>query len=256
MKCSPVIAFVVTLLTAGTLHAQGVVMVQEETRDGKTSTNQIQMDASHMRMESHASGRHSAFVFDAPAKVARILNLEQQTYVEIDQAQMQQMRQQMTAMQEKLKNLPPQQREMFEQMMRGRGGMGAPPPPPEYKQTGADKVGAWPCTKYEAYTAGRKTAEICAADPGVFGLSASDFAVATQLGEFVRSMVPEMGDQTVMFGAASEQGFSGVPVRRTTFVDGKVTATSEIKEFRRAPVPASAWEVPAGFKRQEMGGRR
>ena len=56
--------------------------------------------------------------------------------------------------------------------------------------------------------------------------------------------------------ATSEQGFSGVPVRRTTFVDGKATSTSEIKEFRRAAIPASAWEVPAGFKRQEMGGRR
>jgi hypothetical protein len=45
MRCRPVIAFAMTLLTAETLHAQGVVLVQEETRDGKTSTNQIQMDA-------------------------------------------------------------------------------------------------------------------------------------------------------------------------------------------------------------------
>lgn len=110
-----------------------------------------------------------------------------------------------------------------------------------------------PCTKYEAYTAGRKTMELCTADPKVFGLAASDFDVAKQLGEFVRSMVPDMGDQALMFGATSEQGFSGVPVRRITFVDGKAASTSEIKEFRRAAIPASAWEVPAGFKRQEMG---
>ena len=256
MRFSTVITFVMTILTAGTLHAQGVVMVQEETRDGKTSTNQIQMDASHMRVESRASGRHSAFLFDGTAQVARILNLEQQTYVEIDQAQMQKMREMMTQMQEKMKNLPPQQREMMEQMMKGRGGMPAPPSPPEYKQAGTDKVGAWPCTKYEGYTAGRKTTELCAADPKVFGLSAADFEVAKQLGEFVRSMVPDMGDQAVLFGATSEQGFSGVPVRRTTLADGRVVSTSEIKEFRRAAIPASAWVVPAGFKRQEMGGRR
>jgi hypothetical protein len=47
-----------------------------------------------------------------------------------------------------------------------------------------------------------------------------------------------------------------VPVRRTTFVDGKATSISEIKDLRRAAIPASVRGGASRSDRQEMGGRR
>src|SRR5262245_39635299 len=101
-----------------------------------------------MRAESHSSGEGNAFLFDSTTQVVRMINLDKKTYVEVDKAQMDQMRGQMNSamaqMQEQMKNLSPEQRAMVEQMMRGRGaamrGMAAAVPQTQYKAAGSDKV--------------------------------------------------------------------------------------------------------------------
>ncbi len=251
------LACLLTMLPAGqTLQAQGILFVQQDTRDGKTNTNEIRMDKTHIRAEFHASTGGSAFTFDAGTKVARVISIEKKTYFELDQAQMLQIRQQMAKMEEQMKNLPPQQREMMEQMMRGRGGipgMGAPARP-DFRQSGSDKVGQWSCTKYEGFRGSEKVSEVCTVDPGTFGLTPADFTAATQLAEFMKSMMPQLADQSFVYGTQADQGFSGVPVRRTSYENGKVVSVSEIKEFRREAFPPSTWETPAGFKKQTMPG--
>src|SRR5690349_16531603 len=66
----------VLLLTAQILQAQGVLLVEQETRDGKSTTNQIQLDKNHMRAESHNTGDDMAVVFDGGAQVIRMINLD------------------------------------------------------------------------------------------------------------------------------------------------------------------------------------
>ena len=75
--------------------------------------------------------------------------------------------------------------------------------------------------------------------------------VAKRLAEFLRGLLPQAANQIVVAGTVAEQGFSGVPVRRTTYVNGRVDAVAEIKEVRREAIPASVFEVPAGFKRED-----
>jgi hypothetical protein len=258
MKLMKVIGLLVMLFAAEALHAQGILFVQVMTRDGKSTTNQVQLDKTHMRAES-ASAEGNVFLFDAATKTARILNTDRKTYREIDGSQMERMRQQMTQLQEQLKNMPPEQRAMMEQMMRGRGGMpGMASGPAErltYRQTGSDKVGQWTCTKYEGFRGADKVSELCTVDPTQFGLTAADFAVAKEFVEFLTGLLPQVADQAVMFGTVADQGFSGVPVRQTRFSDGRVESVSEVKEFRRETFPASTWEVPAGFQREAGPGR-
>ena len=76
------------------------------------------MDKTHMRAESHASGESNAFLFDSTTQVARMINLDKKTYVEINKAQMEQMRGQMNSamaqMQEQMKNMFAEQRAMVD----------------------------------------------------------------------------------------------------------------------------------------------
>jgi hypothetical protein len=260
VKLFRIVCFFTVLLAASALQAQGIVMVEQETRNGKVTTNQIQLDKTHMRSESHATAESTAFVFDEKGQTARVLNLDKKTYMELDKGMMQQMQQQMAQMQEQMKNLPPQQRAMMEQMMRGRGGIpgmpgGAPPVKIEYKQTGSDKVGQWSCTKYEGSRGQEKVTEVCTVDPKELGVTPADFEVAKHLAEFLTSFMPGAADQIVTAGNAAEQGFSGIPVRRTSYSGGKVQSVSEIKEVRHEAIPASAFEVPAGFRKENPGGR-
>ena len=260
---------------------------QQETRDGKTSTNQVQFDKAHMRAETHASGDDVAIVFDGPSQTVRMINLDKKTYMEMTKAQMDQMKQmmggassssaspsaasdQMSAAQkqieEQMKNMTPAQRAMVEQAMKGRGMPGMPgtpgatpaaaaPAAMQYREAGSDKVAQWTCTKYEGMRGQEKVAEICTVDPKEFGLTPSDFDIAKQLADFVKSIAPQVANQAVMFGTATEQGFSGIPVRHISYSGGKVTSTIELKEFRREAFPASNFDVPAGFTKQTMGAR-
>jgi hypothetical protein len=62
--------------------------------------------------------------------------------------------------------------------------------------------------------------------------------------------MPQIANQVIIAGNAADQGFSGIPVRRTTYANGSVESSSEIKEVRREAIPASAFEVPPGFNRR------
>jgi HPt (histidine-containing phosphotransfer) domain-containing protein len=245
------------MLGTAMLHAQGVTLVQQETRDGKTSTNQIQLDKTHMRAETHSSGEAMAFTFDEGAQTARVMNIDKKTYIELNRAFMQQMQQQLTQFQEQLKNLPPEQRAILEQAMRGRGGaLGAPAGATaavakyQYKQTGTDRAGQWSCTKYESYQGPQKVMELCTVDPKDLGVTAADFEVAKHLAEFLQGFLPQAANGILVAGSTADQGFSGIPVRRISFSNGLAETVSEIKEIRHEAIPSSAWEVPAGFKRE------
>jgi hypothetical protein len=245
-----VLAAAVVSLSA---QSQGITLVLSETRDGKATTTLTQMDKSHIRTET-GSG---VFIFDGDAQVMRIVNMERKSYTEMTKADMQKMSQQMSAAMEKLKDMPPAQRAMMEKMMAGRGMPGAGPAaaPITYRATGSDKAGQWACAKYDGMRAAEKVVELCAVEPKALGLTPADFEVAKELAEFMKSIVPQMADQIALNGTPAEQGFSGYPIRRSHFSGGKVTSVSELKEIKRELIPASAWQAPAGFKRESFGGR-
>lgn len=232
-------------------QSQGITLVQSETRDGKVTTTLTQMDRSHIRTET-GSG---VFIFDGDAQVMRMVNMERKSYTEITKADMQKMSQQMSAAMDKLKDLPPAQRAMMEKMMAGRGMPGAGPAAPSitYKATGPDKAGQWACAKYDGMRAAEKVTELCTVEPKALGLTPADFEVARQLAEFMKSIAPQMADQIATLGTPTEQGFSGYPIRQTHFSNGKVRSVNELKEIKREAIPASAWQAPAGFKRESFG---
>jgi hypothetical protein len=257
MKLSHALVTLAALsLTALPLQAQGVVFVQKETRGSQSTTSRVQMDKDHIRTESRSNGDESAFVFDGPKQTARMINISKKTYMEMTKADMEKIKQQMDAAMAQMANLPAAQRAMMEQMMQGRGmpGMPAAAPKVDYKQTGTDKVGQWTCTKYEGSAGGQKTTEVCTVDPKEFGLAPADFAVAQQLADFMKSMMPEVADRMFVNGTVQSQGFAGVPVRRTTFRNGSVESTTETTEFRREAIAASTFDTPAGFKKESMPG--
>jgi hypothetical protein len=176
-------------------------------------------------------------------------------YMELTKADVDRMGSQVDAsmamVQEQLKSLPAEQRAQVEAMLRSqRGGMGAMPGPAartEYRRTGADRVGKWPCTKYEGYRNDRKVVELCTVDPQALGVTAADFAVSRQMADFLRSLMPADADDVFHLGTPEKQGFSGVPVRR---VSGE--RVTEVLEVSRRSFPDSLFTVPPGYERREL----
>lgn len=250
MRTHLLLASSLVALGVASVSAQspGITLINAEMRDGKTTTTQIQMDKTHMRAET---GGSIVSIFDGDAQVVRLVNLERKTYSEMSKAEMQKMSAQMSQAMEKMKNLPPEQRAMMENMMKGRGmpGMGATTPI-TYKAAGSDKAGQWSCTRYEGTRGPDRVVDLCTVDPKALGLTPGDFEVAKQLAEFMKSLMPQLADEMTLNGTPEAQGFSGVPIKRTSYSGGKVVSVSELKAIKRDPIPASAWQVPAGFKRE------
>ncbi len=245
--------------------ADGVLIVEKTTTGGKSETHQIQIEKDRMRAETGGLGGGSekqAVIFDGARQVLWIVNLDKKTYSEMTKADVDrlggQMAGAMAQMQEQLKNMPPEQRAQIEAMMRGRGmptGAPAAPAKPEFKRAGTEKVGKWTCDKYEGFTNNQKTSEICTVDPKDVGFAAADFEITRQLGEFFRKLVPQAAEQMFSFGKPEEQGFSGFPVKRVTG-SGTRQTISETTDVSRQNFPASTFEVPQGFQKEDMFGGR
>jgi Domain of unknown function (DUF4412) len=250
------------LLTAHLRAADGLVLVEKAMVAGNTVTNRVQMTKDRMRTEmAGGPGEKQAVLFDATKQVLWLINLDKKTYMELTKAEAERLGAEMSAnmaqMQEQFKNLgnlPPDQRARVEAMMKGRDGMPgmAPLQKIEYRRAGTDKVGKWACAKYEGFRGAEKAAELCTVEPQELGVAAADFDVARQAGEFFKRMNPQNADRIPVIGSAAD-GFTGYPVRRVTTV-GTAQMTSELVDASRQNIPDSAFELPAGFKKEAFPG--
>jgi hypothetical protein len=247
------------LTTARLGAADGVLIVQKHTNnDGTAETSQTQIEKTRMRSERGIGGKPQIIIFDGTAQVIRMIDPEKKTYREITKADVDRLGSQMSGamaqMQEQMKNMPPEQRERMEAMMRGRG-LGAVAVKTEYRRNGTDKVGKWTCDKYDGYKKEEKVSEICTVPAATLGLTPADFEITKQAAQFFQQLTPQLGEQMLSIGNG-EQGFSGIPVKTVVTV-GQRQITTEVTEVTHKTFSNDGYAVPTGFQKQELPmGRR
>jgi hypothetical protein len=237
--------------------AQGVVIVEKTTVNGASETHQIQITPQRMRADVVGPGGPTTVVFDGTRQVLYMINNGRKSYSEMTKADADQVGSQlsgaMAQMQAALASMPPEQRAQMEAMMKGRGLPGmATNAPTTYKRGGTQRVGRWTCDVYEMQVNGQRTGELCTVSAQTLGLTAADFAVSSQLAEFMRSILPQGVEAMFQVGTGAN-GFAGVPVRRVANVLGRETI-SEMTDVSRQDVPDAAFTVPAGFTKEAFGG--
>jgi Domain of unknown function (DUF4412) len=241
--------------------ADGVLIVSRITTAAGQMTSQLQVDKTRVRTETtDSTGRSHVVVFDSGKQALYIINPEAKTYSELTKADADRMGGQindaMSQMQAQLANMPPEQRAMVEKMMAARmggAGRGAAAAKTEYRKTGTDTVGKWPCDKYEGTQNGQKTSEVCTVDPTSIGLALSDLQVLQQFAEFFKKMIPMASSAAQGFG---ETGLSGFPVKTVARGADGSTTTSEVTAATRQSFDDSLFGVPPGFQKIDMMGGR
>jgi hypothetical protein len=254
------IAAALTLSASTAFAADGIVMTQQLTRgNGEVTTMNTQITKTKMKAEyAGPGGTQQIVIFDGAQQVLYRIDPAAKTVTVTTKADLEQMSGAMTAMmaqmQAQMANMPPAQRAQMEALMRGRMGGAAPAPPKtEYRKTGSATVGRWSCDTYEGFRNGQKTSEICTVAPSALGFTAADFEVSHQLAEFFSSMVGGLTDQVASIGRPEVEGFAGLPIRSTTFVNGQQIKT-EVVRAGRQNIPDGVFEIPAGFTQQAMPG--
>jgi len=235
--------------------AQGVLVVETTTIGGTPRTSQVQIEPNRIRTEmTGPDGTSQVLIFDGAKQVLYMVNPASKSYSMMTKAEVDaagaQMGDMMAQMQAAMKDLPPAQRAQMEAMMKGRGMPGvAAAPRPEYRRGGTSKVSKWTCDVYESFQNNAKTGEVCTVSPTALGFSPTGFELTRQLADFMRGLSPQAADQIFQAGNATQQGFSGVPVRRVATVGGRETIT-ELTTVSRQTFPDALFAVPEGFTQQ------
>lgn len=183
-----------------------------------------------------------------------ILTKSRNEYQEIDKAMMDQMGGMMAQLEAAMKGIPPEQRAMMEQMMKGKMGAAAPAAaaPPTYTAKGAGNVSGFRCTNYDEMQGGQKTAELCTAAPADLGLNPADFQVFSRMQAFTQAMQGPMA-QMMPRGSGPRTGLNGFPVQTVDFKAGKAASRELVKSITDVALTDADFSLGSA-KKVEMPG--
>jgi hypothetical protein len=261
------------LLLASSLFAQGVVIVESRgpaQGSGATAASRVHIEGDRLFILNEGDGGKQGVVFLGGSKVIRMLDYGNNTYREMTEQDLQQMGAQMgdamanarKMMEEKMKDMPPQQRQMIEQMMKQKMGAAAAQGPQTAaapvvytKVASGQTIRQWTCDKYEGVREGQKVWEVCAVDFAQFGVQPADLRVFEGMAEMFKNLAPQGMEDAFKVGfdgTEREGAFRGVPVQRVSFRNGAPNQLFEVTEVTRQDVDDALFEVPSGFQKVDM----
>jgi hypothetical protein len=216
--------------------------IQMETTDLTNNTvrqDEMLVDTNRFRVNSGPGS--VIFLTDGGRSRMLMLDKQRNEYREIDEQMMNELGQQMQGMmaqiEAQMKNLPPEQRAMMEQMMKGK----MPPQMaqaarPVFTAKGAGTVNGFRCTNYEGAVGGQKIAEICSAQPADLKLTPADFQVFDKMREFTAGLQRAVQNMpiTAALSSIGDSQVDGFPVQQTSFNNGRAASKSELKSVTEA----------------------
>jgi GLPGLI family protein len=149
------------------------------------------------------------------------------------------MNEKMSAMKEQMKNMPPEQRKMMEQMM-GKQAMGKSSESKiEVKKTSEKKtINGFPCIKYALMEDGKETGNVwTTSNVPNFKTMQKDFQ---EFSERITAQMPMKGGQL----AEAMKKIEGFPIQ--TSIAGFII---NVKKVEKKSIAVSEFEVPAGYKK-------
>src|SRR5262249_46834896 len=173
--------------------AAGVLIVSNhDTASGQKGSTTVKayIDKDRMRVETGDKEVEQIFIFRQDKERFWLINTKDQTYIEMTKQHLQKIKEQvdgaMAMIQEKMKNLPPEQRKMVEQMMQGKmPAAKLEAPKMVYKKVASgEKINQWICDKYEGIAKENDREEVWTTDWRQAGITAEDLKVMQGMGEF------------------------------------------------------------------------
>jgi len=253
----------------------GVVMeieVKDLTSGGTPEVMTARIEGTNARMQvvSGGQGVPGEVIFRGDRSEMLMIDHGQKSYVVMDEATIERLAGQlgdaMKQMEAALANVPPEQRAMVEQMMRGRGmgaAAAAPRPAPELRRTSerAEHSG-FSTVKYEVLVEGRKTREFWVTDwNNIDGFQEAQPAFEAMaammkrlLDVLAQSPLGNLADMdTGGYEYMTELG--GFPVLTREFGStGELETETTLRSIRRESIPASEFQPPEGYRQQQIGG--
>jgi uncharacterized protein DUF4412 len=243
------------LLTAALpASAEDLTIVSRMTRDGgapTTATSYLSSD--HARIVQ-PDGQEA--ILDLKTGQITVIDGRKKEYFVVTRQDMEQMKTrmqqamnspEMQKAQEQMKNLPPEVQKRMQGMM---GGLASSF---DVKKTGTSrKVAGYSCDNWTITLGQFSKTEQCVTTE--LPVPVQTWDAYRDFAESMRSMMASMGPMAKGMAdmAAKMKEMRGFPLAMSTtssFMGRSMSTSSEVTEIRKGPIPASAWEVPAGYRK-------
>lgn len=255
------------LLLSPLAHAGAVMdMVTKDASGVETSRAKVYAQSEMVRMDEVGDGQDDSSMLFLGDKLL-YLDHREKSYIVMDEAMLDdvsaKINDAMAEMEKQLAGMPPEQRAMVEQMMKGdmQGMMGkqdVPSPAPRVESLGSGEWKSYECERYAVFEGDKKTQEVCAAD-------LDDIDGADEVMDAFRSMaayitkmsesLPMMADDGLNPGELMDQ-FNGFPVHTVDYVNGKVVGESSLESVTEKKLDPGLFTAPDDYRRQDpFGGR-
>jgi hypothetical protein len=217
----------------------------------------------HLRVDSPDRNGTTIFKDDT----LYVLNTKDKTYNAMDRASMQKMAEQISPalkqMQEQLAKMPPEQRAQVEKMMgQSAPGTGKETTQEFRKTSRTDKVAGYSCSYVEMLEDNVMQNEFCVVPTATLKGSADLMAAAQKMQAMLEDMLKTLDSPMMKQMIARQQTnyaqLGGIPVLTRRYENGKATVETTLRSIHSESLPASAFEIPAGYTKQDMmqGGAR
>jgi hypothetical protein len=235
-----------SLLAAGFASAEDLTIVSNVTRNGEPAGTQTSyLSAEHIRM---AQPEGQELILDNKTGNMTMLDTKKKEYSVITPEDLQlmlgKMQEQSKKMEEQMKNMPPQARAMMEKMGGGGSSM--------VTKTGpVRKIAGYSCETWTISLGEMARTEQCLSAEVAVPTQAwgryKDFA--EQMQSTLHAIAPRgPGVQSLKEKMSGMQGYPLSVVTNVKVLGKSSTTASEVTEIKKGPIPASAFEIPAGFK--------
>jgi Domain of unknown function (DUF4412) len=237
------IAFCAVLLAGAAAHAgsDDLTITSKHTTNGQpgeTTTSYLGSD--HVRM---ATGGGRETIIDLKSGVITTLDGNKKTWYVVTRQDMEDMA---AKVQERLNS--PEQKKRMEAMQ----GMANIANSIEVKKSGATrKVAGFKCEEWVITAGTVSTTKECVTTDLKYPEHAFDSykAFTQKLASSMSAMQPARVGENMVDKMKAIKGYPVATSMTVEFMGNKRTTESEVTEVKRGAIPASAWEVPAGFSK-------
>jgi hypothetical protein len=246
-----------TMFAGGTAMAGVVITAESQSESKPAHPTSIFLEPDRLRQ----SASETEMIYRADLKKVWMINQSEHKYREMNSETMQAMRSRMDAamqqMRQQMQSMPEAQRKQIEAMMAQRGMSGQAEPVSYEKAGSAKKIGAWSCTPYRVHGGAVEHEEVCLARMSDVGLKRDDLKAFESFSAFMTQMLPAGQARSRPLGAdldglSKAVGYDAMPIQTTNFGDdGKPEYQMTVKQIERKTIPATMFEVPAGFVQEE-----
>lgn len=248
-------------LAAASFGVQAGAVMEMQVRDltnAKATPITVVTQAQDGRMRVEPKPGDAVMIFKDD--VIYNLDVQDKSYMALDRATMKRMADKagpaLKQMQEQLAKMPPEQRAQMEKMMGDRiPGMVASAPQEIRKTARTGKAAGHACTYVEVLEKGVLQDEYCVVAPGALKGSQELFDAARRISALMQEMLGSLNAPWLQEIADRQPNFDklgGIPVASRHFQNGKAVHESSLQSLRSESLPASLFEIPAGYTRREM----